>query len=250
MTLMRSINRLRTRTERGDQGFTMMEMVVTVLLFGMLSSVMTVFVSGVLRTTRHTNSQQYDLLNARNAMDAMTRTLRSAVDVNTSPVTPAFVSATPTSVSFYAANGTDNGALTNTGPTLVTYSINTTNNTLVEQSTPATTNAVGSATPYSWNSANMRTRVIASGVVNPQPARSDVTGPQTSGGPVFIYFDYSGAAVPVDGSGAVTTAGLPLIQQVEIWLTLRTGLASESGATTVNAQVQIVAGYDPDGGTH
>ncbi len=248
MSLNRAIHALRQRkagyrTGR-DAGTTLIEMMVVLFLLGILCSMLMLFTTNALKATRHTDAQQQDTLQARSALDAMTRNLRSAVPLATSPVTPAFVQASSTSVTFYANNGTVTGATTNTGPTLMRYYFDTTARTLVEQSTPAT----GTSTPYTWNSANMTTRILARNLPNPQPTRPDITGAQTSGGPIFSFYDRTATAIAVDSSGNVSTLNLPNIRQIEVWLSVQSGTSS-SQVTSVDSQVQIVTGYDPDGTT-
>ena len=197
----------RDRDARRDDGFTLIEMMVTLGLIGLVVGILMVFTTGTLRNARHTDGQQTDLRAAQVALDATSRSLRSAVSINTLPVTLAFPAASAKSVSFYANNGTVTGPVTNAGPTLKRIYVNTADSTLVEESTPATINPLGSATPYTWSTANMTSRVLARNVLNPQPRRPDLAGAQTAGGPVFSYFDRSGALVPQDASGTVTTLG-------------------------------------------
>ncbi len=249
MRISRAVAALRRRHEQGrsDAGTTLMEMIVVLFLLGMLGSMLTLFTTSTLRSTRENDSQQQDLLQARNALDAMTRNLRGAITVATSPVTPAFSQASATSVTFYADNGTVTGATSNNGPTLMHYYVDNTAHTLVEESTPATVNTGSTTTPYVWNSANKRTRILARNVLNPQPTRPDITASQPNGGPIFNYSDKSGTPIATDSSGNVSTLALSTIQQVEIWISIRSG-ATTNGITSVVGQAQVVAGYDPDGG--
>ena len=253
MSMSSAVAALRHRQERGrpqtDAGTTLMEMVVVLFLLGLLGSMLTLFTTSTLRNTRESDSQQQDLLQARNALDAMTKNLRSAVTVNTSPVTPAFSQASSTSVTFYANNGTVTGSTSNSGPTLYHYYVNTAANTLVEESTRATVNTGSTTTPYVWNSANKVTRILAKNLLNPQPTRPDITASQPNGGPIFNYSDKSGTPIATDSSGNVSALGLGTIQQVEVWISIRSGAAT-NGVTSVVGQAQVVAGYDPDGGTH
>ena len=240
--------RLRGQRPDGEAGTTLMELIVVLFLLGLMGSMLTIFTTSTLRNTRASDSRQQDLLAARNALDAVTKSLRSAISVATSPVTPAFSQASATSVTFYADNGTVTGATANNGPTLMHYYVDNTAHTFVEESTKATLNTGSTTTPYVWNSANKVTRILARNVLNPQPTRPDITGAQTSGGPVFNYQDKSGAAIATDSNGNVSTLALSTIQQVEVWISLRSGAAT-NGTTSVVGQAQVVAGYDPDGGS-
>lgn len=240
--------RLRGRRSEGEAGTTLMELIVVIFLLALMGSMLTLFTTSTLRNTRESDSQQQDLLAARNALDAVTKSLRSAIPVATSPVTPAFSQASATSVTFYADNGTVSGATSNSGPTLMHYYVDTTAHTLVEESTKATVNTGSTTTPYVWNSANKVTRILARNVLNPQPTRPDITASQTNGGPVFNYSDKSGTPIATDSNGNVSTLGLSTIQQVEVWISLRSGAAT-NGVTSVVGQAQVVAGYDPDGGS-
>jgi Tfp pilus assembly protein PilV len=252
MRMSRAVAALRQRHERGrargDAGTTLMELVVVLFLLGLLGSMLTLFTTSTLRSTRENDSQQQDLLQARNALDAMTKNLRAAITVNTSPVTPAFSQASSTSVTFYADNNTVTGGTSNNGPTLMRYYVDNTAHTLVEESTVATVNTGSTTTPYVWNSANKITRVLARNVLNPQPTRADITASQPNGGPVFNYSDKSGSPIATDSSGNVSTLAMGTIQQVEVWISIRSG-ATTNGITSVVGQAQIVAGYDPDGGS-
>jgi Tfp pilus assembly protein PilV len=249
MRISRAVAALRRRHDQGrsDAGTTLMEMIVVLFLLGLMGSMLTLFTTSTLRSTRESDSQQQDLLQARNALDAMTRNIRSAVSVATSPVTPAFSQASSTSVTFYADNGTVTGNTSNNGPTLMHYYVDNTAHTLVEESTPATLNTGSATTPYVWNSANKTSRILARNVLNPQPTRPDITASQPNGGPIFNYSDKSGTPIATDSSGNVSTLGLGTIQQVEVWISIRSG-ATTNGITSVVGQAQVVAGYDPDGG--
>jgi len=170
------VSRFRLVRATDDQGLSMTELLITMMIASILMIAMgTMFVSG-LRQNRTVTGKTTSTADARIAMEAMTRALRVA----TIPPgqSAAVVSATPTAVSFYSSIGASTQT-TDPKPSLVTFRIDTTNRCLWREVTPAT--VVG--TTWTWPTANKVQSCVA---------RGDIASP------LFTYF-------PVNADGTIDT---------------------------------------------
>ena len=83
-----------------EDGFTLVELLVTVAILALVMGATTTAIISTQRTVRETDQRYTDLGEARVAMDAAGRLVRTAIRLN--PRDPAFVSAGPYALAFYA----------------------------------------------------------------------------------------------------------------------------------------------------
>lgn len=217
----------------------------------MLSGIMAMtilLISQTARSARHTQQETQDSQSGRVALDSMTKLLRTATSINTSPRTPAFVSAGPDDVTFYANVDTVSGGLTSLGPWRVHIYVDAPNNTLVQELTPAAP-ATGPSPPlpYTWNTGTT-SRVLARDLVNPQPTRPTISSGQPSGGPVFTYLangDTTASSLPTDTAGNLTSAALDNVSDVEVWLTVASD-PTDAPPTSSSDRIFLPNSGDPD----
>ena len=174
-------------TDRED-GFTLVEFLVAMLIFSILSTLVLAISARFFSTSTSASQVFNNTSTAETVMDRLTKEIRAAVYEGTSPPSP-IISASPTSLSFYAALGGVNG------PTKVVLSLS--NNTVTESDYAAIS---GSSPTWSY-SATPATTVISAYVVNP------------SSTPLFTYYQSSGALTsPQTLSGAANTVAIATIQ--------------------------------------
>ena len=190
------------RIERGDdRGASLVEaMVVVFLLTIIMGLTTTTFITG-LRTTSKSAAQQDNTTEVRAALDSMTKTIRTGITPSIGLMPPpadpppAFEVATPDSMTFYAYVDTAQGGGTYRGPSKVRYYLATTaqcGTCLYEE----VTYAVGTAAPYTWPGPPAISRVLARGLLSPQPRA------------VFTYLqgsDVTGLSVPAAYASAATS---------------------------------------------
>jgi hypothetical protein len=170
----------------------------------LLAGVGTVFV-GTLRSVSTLTVKTSAAADTRIAMEALERSLRVAVQPSGEPA--ALVSASTTAVSFYAMIGATSDTVSKTlKPSLVEYAYDSTAKCLTQAVTPPS-----SGSPTTWTTGRTSRCLVRT----------------TSGSLSFAYYTTGqltagGTAVPTIApvSGAITTADLPLVQSVEVALTV------------------------------
>jgi prepilin-type N-terminal cleavage/methylation domain-containing protein len=217
-----SLRRLRDRAARADgadgandRGVSLVELVVAMAIGSiLLTAVATVFI-GTLRAVRTTTVKTATAADTRLGVEAMTRTLRVAVQP--AGTDAAIVSASPTAVTFYTLiNRT--GVTTQPAPTLVEYGWDGT--CVTEAQTPARTlTSPPAAGPfYAWDTGR-RSKCLF----------------RTSVAPQFTYY----------GDGSTTTELTPgtdplsAIQSVQVALTARDASNSDVGPVTSTVRVTL-----------
>jgi prepilin-type N-terminal cleavage/methylation domain-containing protein len=245
------------RQERRDPGFTLIEMLVAMsiatIVLGLVSgSLISSMQDNASASTRLANLDQ-----VRQSMDTVSKDLRTAIgpdllndacsastDAAGRPAcSSAFVSATPTSVQFYANVG-DTDSAGNPAPTLVTYTIAADLNdptgktaaiTEIRQSvaadptsstgyyTWAGRNSVTAPCPTGTVVAGCATRVAGAGIEWPIPATSQ-------NGSVLIYQNSAGATLPT--TPAMSASELSQIASVEIALPVGSAANPTAGVST------------------
>ncbi len=217
-----SLRRLRDRAARADgadgandRGVSLVELVVAMAIGSiLLTAVATVFI-GTLRAVRTTTVKTATAADTRLGVEAMTRTLRVAVQP--AGTDAAIVSASPTAVTFYTLiNRT--GVTTQPAPTLVEYGWDGT--CVTEAQTPARTlTSPPAAGPfYAWDTGR-RSKCLF----------------RTSVAPQFTYY----------GDGSTTTEltlgtdPLSAIQSVQVALTARDASNSDVGPVTSTVRVTL-----------
>lgn len=184
-----------------DRGATLAELLVSVSLLIVVSAIGSTVLIGAYRATSATTSRVQVSAEAREALQAVSRELRTAVRPSAASTTP-FIKAGGTLVQFYANDRPGSG------PTEVTYSLGT-DGRLTEVRRPAT--VVSGA--YTWPATGGVSRVLLDGL----PA-----------GAFLRYYDDkfsptcpSGCPVPTSGSPALVDAGaLKDLRTVEVTLTV------------------------------
>ena len=193
-----------------DEGASLPELLVSMLLFTMVvGAVGAVFVSTLssVRTTTTTNGTTAD---ARLAMEAVTRTVRVAVQPQ--GLTSALVEARPDRLVLFASLQRD-ASQSITLPTRVTYAYDAATACLSQTQVPASVNTGTDAetVPHQWTGPGATTCLV-----------------RTSVAPTFEYFD----------AGTLTTpAGVP----IPAMSLPATGLSAEALPTVVSVQVSVTA---------
>jgi type II secretory pathway pseudopilin PulG len=202
----------------GEAGVSLVELLVTIIVTSIVATATVALVLGVHRANARNEARLDQVNTARNAVEVMTRGLRSAVRQSQllpkcpgCAAEPAVVSASGYSVVFYTNLDNSGNAA---GPRKVSYTVATTGATagqLVEvvqrpdSSTPTATGYRYCTTDDSACAARRSTRLLASGV------RTDGTAP------LFSYTDSTGAGLA--GSNLSATQ-LESIVAVELTLRL------------------------------
>ena len=218
---------------RGDQGFTLSEVLVVMVVLGFVLAIVQGATIAAQRTTSDIASRVDAAQNGRQAIDTMSRNLRTAVLPEqltdgdcTSCSTTAFVKGTPTSVQFFANNNNDQTRL---GPSKVSYTLNA-KNELIETIQKPNPHA---ATNYNYVYCNpgpscaVQSRVIARNV--------KLTGAQR----LFTYFDRTGTAMT---SNLLSVAQLSAVDSIDLLLPVaRTDLRQQQSAPKIVTLTQRVA---------
>jgi prepilin-type N-terminal cleavage/methylation domain-containing protein len=205
--------RLRRIRRDGDRGLTLAELMVTMLLLGIVGSIMLGAVVTVTTTVTKTQARADSLDVSRLGMARLTKSIRSGMAIQQAGAAdkPPFAEIGPNQLTVYASLGTV--------PTKITYSINS-NRELVEQW--YTGNAASN--PYWTFSATPRTTVIARKI-------------PTTAGALFTYYDYNGALLANQTSTSVTD--LSQVRSVKIALTVDVDPARAGGPVTVSSTVVL-----------
>jgi prepilin-type N-terminal cleavage/methylation domain-containing protein len=217
-----------------DDGFTIMEMVVAVLIMGMVLAGGFLILTGALKTATGTRARLTDINSARLAVANISRTMRTAVlpsqlDDNTSSVTAAFIQGGATSVSFYA--DVNNPAVlpatgnTTYGPSQVSYTL-TGAGILTQTIQPPLSHDV-SNNDYQYCTPGpgclVYTTILARGI-----------DANTTTKPLFVYYDASGSTL-----GALTAANIDDVDSVDIRVGLDSVTTAQMGTTSIVTRVSL-----------
>ncbi|MGE0817453.1 MAG: type II secretion system protein J [Candidatus Nanopelagicales bacterium] len=202
----------RLRAVRGDHGLTLAELMVTMVLMGIVGTIMINAVIQVTRTVTKAQASADSLDVARVGMARLTKNVRSGMAIQRSGLDdlPALAAISPTQLTVYASLGPV--------PTKITYSINA-NRELVEKW------YVGNAAsnPYWTFSNTARTTVVARKI----PA----------GAVLFTYYDANGN--PIANQTSTNEDDLIQIRSVKIALTVDVDPARGGGPVTVSNTVVL-----------
>lgn len=194
-----------------DGGFSLIELSVVTVLIGLLGSLICTLVISTIRSEAGSRSRLADVDQVRVGMDAMTRTLRTAIapgqlGAGCAGCDVAFKEIGGRKVHFWA-NLNDTSR-----PTLLTYELVVTGTTarLVETTQPPDGT---SGTASSWTGP-ATTRTLITGIVVPTE-------------PIFTYTDSTGT----------TTAALGSVYAVDISLPVRTKTPFATGTTSARTKV-------------
>jgi prepilin-type N-terminal cleavage/methylation domain-containing protein len=212
------LRRVRLRAARNDDGLTLVEMLSTLVIMGVLTSIISaMFITSV--RAMHDNNIRLDQINTgRTAMDTMTRVIRTSVLPSSlascagacSGTGAAFLTATPTKMSFYADIDNSNNVV---GPTQVAIWVDASGNLLESLQRPDPGSAV---TGYTWTTPSlMHTVLLAKGV-------------QTTN--LFTYYLF-GSAAPY-----TTVTGTPLASVDAVDIVLKVDLPNTKASATTYVQ--------------
>lgn len=192
----------RPRTMRADDGFTMVELLVTMLITGIVLAMMGIFFANIARLTTWSGNDRAATGQAALALDAVRAVVRVAADNPTTATNtdPAVLAATPTSLTLTAYSNTSISA---TQPTKVTFTVNSTG-TLIQTRQAAVLTTDG----YWAFTGAVTTTTIASGFS---------VSPST---PFFTYVNASGAVL--NATTGLTVAQRKTVTFIRVTTTLDT----------------------------
>jgi prepilin-type N-terminal cleavage/methylation domain-containing protein len=216
------------RVRRADDGVTLTELLVTMMVLGLLVSATVLMVNASMRVSSNTKERMDQSNSATIAMQRVSRTLRTAVLQSQLTTTctlaicteSAFLKGTRTSVQFYADVDNPKNSV---GPSRVTYDI--TGGVLtetVQRPLSPTPDAAGYHYCNPGPGCNIRTTVLATDV-------------QTTN-PVFAFYTATDAvnAIPLAVGAQLTAAQLKAVDSIDVSLNVqRAGGANVAGASMV-----------------
>jgi prepilin-type N-terminal cleavage/methylation domain-containing protein len=223
----------RSRARRDDDGFSLAEMLSTLVIMGVLTTIVsTMFITSMKAT--QSNAGRLDQQNSgRTAMEAMTRVIRTAVLPNSLAACScgyavAFLAGTPTSMSFYA--DVDNSGNT-VGPSQVTLSVNTATGDLVQITQPPDAGSGLSAGGYTWTPCTYRAvgcskrgKLLAKGVAAPATA------------PYLFTYYLHGDLTPY---GTVNATDLGNVDAVDILMKIKLTSSAKAASSTFVQRVSL-----------
>lgn len=214
--------RLRRRLA-GDQGIGLPELIVTMVLLAIVSTLILTLVTTVSRTFTRDRSATDSTNVAAIGMNELTRVIRGSTELRLtgggSTNAPAFVSATPNELTVYAYIDADSAS---PAPVRVRFSIDS-QRRLIETRWKASTTAA----PWSF---------VATG--SPTSSRPVARLIPTSAPALFTYLDANGNVLVPPGTG-FTTEQLRKIAAVQITLTVQADLTDRAQPVTLQNAVGI-----------
>jgi prepilin-type N-terminal cleavage/methylation domain-containing protein len=221
---------LRARTGVLDEGFTLVETLVAIVITGIVATLVTTLTITSERQSGATEVRLHQLDGDRIGMDAVSKTLRTAVEPSqlqfgctgcngAAALSTAIVAGGPGSITFYA-NLNDPDA----GPDRVTVERDGTR--LVEKTQPPDE---GSAPNFSYDCTSCaRTRTLVRHLANP------------AGSALFTYYDGSGDELDPSGeTERLSSADLKKVSSVDVTLRAHTKNGYGVPATTVRSRVSL-----------
>lgn len=169
------MSRVHRRALRGDEGTSLVELLVTMIVVGLLTSAVAISVQSITHHTLLTKSRDFATEQAQVTLDRASRYLRAAAPEGTGNPQTVFTLASDNHVTFYSDLGQPNG------PDLVDLNVTgpSTGGTLVETVTPADVASVAPTYTYTGT---------------PKTGR-DGTDINTTAGAVFTFYNASGATL-------------------------------------------------------
>lgn len=202
-----------------DRGISLAELLVTIMIFGIVLTVVTSTFISLTRATSQAGTTDSNVRVAANGMNEMTRIIRGAVN---NPVpgaasdSPAFSEATPESMTLTTAVN-QTGSITQ--PVQVRLYLGT-DRSLIEKKTAS----VAYQTSF-WQFTGAASQRTLTGAVSASSASVPV---------LFQYFDQSGAPLVPQSNGALSPAQMSAISTVTVSITIAGGKATDPGVRLVN----------------
>lgn len=236
--------RARQRAARGDHGVTIIEQLITMIVLTVVIGLVTSLVITTQKQTAAASLRLDDIDQARTAVDALSRTIRTAVEpaqlnlscaacISPASQSNAVIDARTDSLQLFANSGSAAGPLLVTFT--VTYDAVTGRADLTKTVEPAD---AGSAPDYTYTSC-----AIGPGcAITLATLVRGVVWPLTD--PFFQYFDNSGLELVPAAGLSLTTPELIGIDSVGIHLAVRTPNPLLTSTSTVNSRIAL-----PNAGT-
>jgi hypothetical protein len=228
-----------------DEGTTLSEILVVTVLLGVIGALVTSFVITTQREATGSQIRLSDLDQARVGMDAVIKTVRTAVEpaqlqlgcatcTGPASASTALTSATPTRVQLFANFGDTSG------PVLVTFEVAYDNTAKIAELTETRQPPdAGSAPNFTYTSC---ARTSPSCLITDRTLVRGLSWPLP--GTVFTYYDNSGTAlVPASGT-SLSSAQLITVDSIDVTLPVHTPNPYGAGPTTVTQRVTL-----PNAGT-
>ena len=248
--------RLRTRTGSAvrDGGFSLMELMVTMFIMGMVVAATVSLTIGFERTNAENVSRQDQIDSARTAVEAMSKSLRTAVKpaqlTSTCTFTfctqYAFLQGTDFSVQFYANLNNSSNSI---GPSRVTYTLVTTGPTAgqiietIQQADPDPDGPGPMPWPgslgYTYCDATLGSATTACKLrFSTRPVAFGALA--TTGKPMLKYYDAAGNQMsPVLSGGPLAVDQLGQVVSVEIVVTVQSTNVTKPNPTTYVQRVTL-----------
>jgi prepilin-type N-terminal cleavage/methylation domain-containing protein len=213
-----------------EAGYTLVELLVSMLVLGVMATGVAGITLGSLRADRTLHAKLTNEASARVAMEAVSRTLRTGVQPagESSPITVAQVDA----ISFYTLIQHTTGSTANPLPTFVEYYYNSATTCFTEAQTPARQLSVptGSGSIYAWDTGRSTKCLFKTSV------------PPSLTNPYFTYYTSGSTTTPITvGSTGLVLADRQTVQSVMFTPTVTdpstssvTGSADEVRVTLAN----------------
>jgi prepilin-type N-terminal cleavage/methylation domain-containing protein len=212
-------------SNRDDAGFSLPELLVTILVFGIVGTMVVTFFTNVTRSFTEDRAASDSINIAAIGMDELTRVIRSGTEIEVQGQTlnnPVFVSAKNEDVTLYAFLDTNSA---NPKPVKVRFYVDT-NRILKETRWDA---YVVNAKYFSFNTAATSTRDIAR-LITPRVA-PDLY--------LFTYYKADGTQLVVPTTGTFTTAQLRSIVAVKVTMTVQADLTERANPVRLENTVGI-----------
>lgn len=222
----------RRRSTSTDAGLTLVELIITTLITGLIAALTTALVIGVQKTNQQNVTRQDQIDDARVAVESMSKTLRASI--KPSQITnagcaigcteDAFLQGSDFHVQFYS---NINNPKNTVGPSRVSYEVLTTGDPkgdLVESiqrpnsNIPTSSGYVYCTAGSSGCADKIKTRVIARNV--------------QMASPLFTFFDGEGAKMTPPANGSLSVAQLKKLLSIELVATVQVQTGEKAGPTT------------------
>lgn len=211
----------RIKTSGHQRGLSLVELLVTIMIFSMMMVMVTGFFMGASKTISLARGMTENTKTVSNAMSAVSRAIRAGTNnpvAGNSIPDPAFKVANSDEVVFYAYVNLSDAM---EKPVMYRFSIDRTTGTLTESQWPATALPNGKWSFPSASTAPAYKRVIAQTIA-----------PYTSGDHPFTFV-LADKSEPSPGTGGLTLAQRQQIVAVRVTLTVQSSLTDGSKSVTL-----------------